>query len=398
MKTLVINVGSTSLKFKLYVMPEEKILATGRLEGIGQPQSDFRYTTPGHPDVSGKAHFPDYGAGIEHLLAYLLSADCGAIASLDEVDAVGFKTVLAKNIVDAVVIDDRVLGAMEEFTPLAPTHNPPYIGAIRDFQSRLPNTPMIGLFEPAFHKSIPEYAWRYALPYEWVEKYGIRRYGFHGASHRYAAERAAEMLGRKDLRLITCHLGGSSSVNATLGEKSLENSFGLTPQSGLIQSGRPGDIDVFIVLFMIEQMGLSTDEVRRVLSSDSGLKGMSGVSGEMKDVLAAAAEGNPRAQLTADAYVYQVRKWIGSCAVILGGVDAVVFTGGIGERCADLRERCCRDLGFLGIELDSADNAAAKPDADVAASGSRARILIVEANEELIVARACAEKLAEVTA
>lgn len=397
MKVLIINVGSTSLKYKLYEMPEENILSAGRIEGIGQPRSEFRYTTSGQDPTYGEAVFDGYGAGIEHLLAYLTSTQSGAaIESLNEVSAVGFKTVLAKNIVDAVVIDDAVLSAMEEMIPLAPTHNPPYIAAIRDFQERLPETPLIGLFEPAFHKTIPEYAWRYALPYDWPEKFGIRRYGFHGASHRYAAQRAAEMTGRRDLRLISCHLGGSSSVNATLGQESLENSFGLTPQSGLIQSGRPGDIDVFIPLFMIEQLRMSPSEVRRVLSAESGLKGLSGVSGEMKDVLRAAGDGNARARMAVEAYVHQVRKWIGACAAVLGGVDALVFTGGIGERSADLRARCCSRMEFLGVHIDSDVNASAAPDAAISAKDAPVRILIVEANEELIVARACVERLQSV--
>jgi acetate kinase len=393
-KTLVINVGSTSLKFKLYLMPEERILASGRLEGIGQNQSDYQLATPGRETLKGQAKFDGYGDGIERILAYLLSPDSGAITSLGEVAAVGFKTVLAKNIVDAVLLDEGALGAMEEMTRLAPSHNPPYIAAIRDIGERLPDTPLVGLFEPAFHKSIPEHAWRYAVPYEWAEKYGIRRYGFHGASHRYAAERAAQMIGNRDLRLISCHLGGSSSLNATRGTRSLDNSFGLSPQSGMIQSNRPGDVDIFIAFFLMEQYGLTAEQIRKDLSSNSGLKGMSGVSAEMRDVLEAAETGNARAKLTVDAYVYRVRKEIGAYAVVLGGVDAVVFTGGIGERSAMLRERVCDGLGFLGVELDPDQNASCKPDADVAAAGSKARVLIVEANEELIVARACAEKLA----
>lgn len=392
-KILVINVGSTSLKFKLYAMPDEQVLATGRIESIGQERSEFQYKYGEGRGNSGTATFTGYAGAIEHLLEQLLSPECDVLASLDEVAAVGFKTVLAKNIVDAVIVNESVLEAMEVFSSIAPSHNPPYINAMRDFQKRLPRTPLVALFEPAFHKTIPEYAWRYALPYDYAEKYGIRRYGFHGASHRYAAERAAEMLGRDDLRVVSCHLGGSSSINATRGRTSLDNSFGFTPQSGLIQSNRPGDIDVTIPIYLMESLGMSIDDVRKVLSSECGLKGMSGVSGEMKDVLKAAGEGNARAQLTVDAYVYQVRKWIGSAAVILGGIDALIFTGGIGERSAHLRDKCCEGLEFLGVELDQSKNAATSPDADVAAKGSAARILIIEANEELIVARACMEKL-----
>jgi acetate kinase len=394
MKILVINVGSTSLKFKLYAMPEERVQANGRIEGIGQPKSEFRYSSDGQADTTGQACFTGYEDATEHMLAYLQSAECKAIRTLDEVDAIGFKTVLAKNIVDAVFLDENVLQAMEEMSFVAPSHNPPYISAIRGFRQRLPGVPLIGLFEPAFHKTIPEYAWQYAMPAEYAEKFGIRRYGFHGASHRYAAERAAQLTGNNSLRLISCHLGGSSSVNATAGLRSLDNSFGFSPQSGLIQSNRPGDVDVIVPLYMMESLGMSIGEVRHVLTAESGLKGMSGISGEMKDILRASDEGNSRAALTLDAFVYQVRKWIGSAAVILGGIDAIVFTGGIGERSAYLRSRCCVNLEFLGVSLDEEKNTGLSPDSDIASSKSIARILIIEANEELIVARSCVEKLA----
>ena len=391
MKILIINVGSTSLKYKLYAMPGEKILSAGRLEGIGQPKSDFRYAEPGTDPVSGTATFPGYSAGIDHLLNHLLGIGSDVLASLDELAAVGFKTVLARGVVDGVILDDAVIGAMEEFAPLAPSHNPPYLAAIRDFRNRLASTPMIGLFEPAFHKTIPEYAWRYAVPFDWPEKYGIRRYGFHGASHRYAAERAAEMVGNYDMRVITCHLGGSSSINATRGTTSLDNSFGLSPQSGLIQSNRPGDGDMFIPLYLIEQLGIAPAEVRRMLSAESGLKGMSGVSGEMRDVMEAAASGNQRARLTADMFVYQVRKWIGSAAAILGGVDALVFTGGIGEHAAAVREKVAALSTWMGIDIDAAANAQHASRIDTAAS--RVAVAVVPTNEERMIARYTAQTL-----
>ena len=394
MLILVINVGSTSLKFKLFRMPKEEVLVSGRVEGIGQPQSSFAYGSVNGHRAEGVLQAAHYENGIAHLTAYLLSKDCGQIQRLEELSAVGFKTVLAKNLMRAAVLDADVISAMEEMSPIAPTHNPPYIDAIRAFQTQLPSTPMIGLFEPAFHRSIPEYAWRYALPYEWTEQYGIRRYGFHGASHRYAAERAGQMLGREDLRLITCHLGGSSSVNATRGLTSLDNSFGLSPQSGLIHSGRPGDVDVTIPLWMIETLGMSVGEVRTVLSKKSGLVALSGLCGEMREIAEASEQGNSRATLAIEAFVYQVRRAIGAASVVLGGVDAIVFTGGIGERSADIRKRCCDNLQFLGLELDHARNTTAVPDADIAAQESNGRVLVIEANEELIVARACVETLA----
>jgi acetate kinase len=390
MLILIINVGSTSLKFKLFDMPGEQILSTGRVEGIGQPQSRFEYKSVAGAADSGTQSFTGYLDGIDHLLKFLLGPN-GGLHSLDELAAIGFKTVLAKNVMSAAMLDENVLGAMEEMNPIAPTHNPPYIAAIRAFQQRLPHVPTIGLFEPAFHRSIPEYAWRYALPYDWAEKYGIRRYGFHGASHRYAAERAAQMLDNPDLRIITCHLGGSTSVNATRGTTSLDNSFGLSPQSGVIHSGRPGDIDPIIPLWMIEELGMTTAEVRKVLSSESGLKGISGISGEMRDLCEAAEQGHQRAALAIDSFVYRVRQWIGASAVTLGGVDCLVFTGGIGERSALVRHKCCENLQFLGIQLDEQANAAAKPDCDIADPGAAVRVLVIEANEEIVVSRACME-------
>lgn len=407
MKILVLNVGSTSLKYKLFQFPLEQVLASGRIEGIGGALSEFRYETPGRDERRGTASFTSYPEGIQHLLDDLLSDECGCLDSLGELAAVGFKIVLAKNVVGCEFLDAEILAAMEALSPMAPTHNPPSLLAIRSFRELLPETPLIGLFESAFHRTIPEYAWRYPLPWEWAEKYGIRRYGFHGASHQWAAERACAFTGNADLRLVSCHLGDSSSVNATRGATSLDNSFGLSPQSGLVQSGRPGDIDPIVPIWMIEELGMTTGEARHVLSAQSGLAGLSGISGDMKEILNAAhgaclssetsdcptPEEATRANLAADVFVYQVRKWIGSAAVILGGLDCLVFTGGIGERSPDLRGRICRDLDFLGVELDPGANAFSKPDADISKHSSRARILILETNEELVVARACARKL-----
>jgi len=393
MLILVINVGSTSLKFKLFEMQGEKLLASGRIEGIGQPESSYHLAPVQGSAATGTSTFGGYGDAIAFANQWLLSPDGGQLTSFSDIAAIGFKTVLAKNVMRAARLDEEMLQAMDDMSPIAPTHNPPYIGAIRAFKELLPNTPMIGLFEPAFHQTIPEYAWRYPLPYDWAEQHGIRRYGFHGASHRYAAERAAEMLGRTDLRLVTCHLGGSSSINATRGITSLENSFGLSPQSGMLHSGRPGDLDPVIPLWMIEELGMTPEEARKVLSSQSGLKALSGISGEMREIAAAAENGNQRAQLAIDVFVYHVRRWIGSCAVVLGGIDALVFTGGIGERSAAIRAACCCDLDFLGLHLDEAANTTARPDSDIAGPKSPARVLVVEANEEIIVARACREML-----
>jgi acetate kinase len=280
---------------------------------------------------------------------------------------------------------------MEEFIPIAPSHNPPYINAIKNIKQLLPGKPLVGLFEPAFHKTIPEYAYCYGLPYEWIEKYGIRKYGFHGASLRYVSERVIKILGKNNLKQIICHLGGSSSICAVKRGKSIDTSMGFSPQSGIPHSTRPGDLDPFVVLYLMKKENLTVDDVIKKLSEESGLLGISGVSGEMKDIVESTKNANKRALLAIDTFVYNVKKYIGSYIAILEGLDVLAFTGGIGERSDLIREKICSGLEFLGIKIDAEKNKNVSKEIkeiDISSRESKVKILIVPTNEEIIVARA----------
>jgi acetate kinase len=375
MSILIANIGSTSFKYRLFAA-DGTVLADGRVERIGQPGSPCR----------------DYDTAIQQAIADLTRPG-GPLGSLSELRAIGFKAVHAGGITGARLVDEEVLTAMEAVTFLAPAHNPPYVAAMRSFRRALPRTPLVALFETAFFDRMPDSATTYAVPYEWREQLGIRRYGFHGASHRAASERAEALMGRP-ARHISCHLGGSSSVTAIRNGVAVETSFGLSPQSGLPQNNRVGDLDAFAVLFVMKQRGLDPDAMARVLGSQSGLAGVSGLSGDVRDLEQAAAGGNARARLALDVFVHAVRHHVGACLVALGGVDVVTFSGGIGEKSASIRAAVCARLDDLGIVLDPALNASAGGEARVSSTASKAAIYIVPADEERIVARATAELLA----
>jgi acetate kinase len=367
MKLLVANIGSTSFKYRLLDMPAERALAEGRVERIGQQGSAC----------------PDYDSAIRRCLA-----EIGDPSSLG---AVGFKAVHAGPLSGAHLVDDCVLQAMEKFSFHAPAHNPPYIAAIRAFRKALPNLPLVVLFETAFFDSMDEAATTYAVPLRWREELGVRRYGFHGASHRAASERVQQLLNRPGLRHISCHLGGSSSVAAIRGGVAVDTSFGMSPQSGLPQNNRTGDIDAFAVLFVMKRLDLGVEEMARILANESGLAGISGSSGDVRDLAAAAAGGDHRAQLAIDVFVRSVRHYVGAFLVELGGVDVLTFSGGIGENSAAIREAVCAELGDLGIELDKGRNLAVRGEGHISADAARTTILVIPADEERIVARAAAE-------
>ena len=317
----------------------------------------------------------------------------GPLGSLADLAAIGFKAVHAGPVTGARLIDDEVLAAMEAVTFLAPAHNPPYVAAMRSFRRVLPRTPLVALFETAFFDRMPASATTYAVPYEWKEELGVRRYGFHGASHRAAAERVQVLLGRP-VRHISCHLGGSSSVAGIRDGVAVETSFGLSPQSGLPQNNRVGDLDVFAALFVMKQRNLDPDAMAALLATKSGLAGISGLSGDVRDLEQAAAAGDTRARLALDVFVHAVRHHLGACLVALGGVDVLTFSGGIGERSASIRAAVCAGLEDLGLALDPALNASAAGEANLSSPASKAAIFIVPADEERIVARATAELLA----
>jgi len=352
MRILVTNVGSTSLKYRLFDFPEETVLAHGRVERIGGGAGMAEWT---HGAESGEQEttFADHKDAIEFVIKRL---EEDGVTSMNAVKCVSFKTVVAKGYVGCEYLDEDVLKAMEAYEFLAPAHNPPYINAIRLFKALLPDTPLIGLFEPAFHLTMPDYARVYPVPKSWRQKHGIQRYGFHGASHRYVSERVAELheKPKSELKVISCHLGGSSSLCAIDGGKSVECSLGFTPQTGVFHGSRVGDLDPFAVFYAMREDGLSMDEANRILTKESGLKGLSGVSDDMRDIENAMDEGNDDARLAFQAFAYQIKKYIGAYYAVLGGLDVLAFAGGIGERGQRLRAEVCNGLAHIGVVLDKA--------------------------------------------
>jgi acetate kinase len=383
---LVANIGSTSFKFRLFDMPSERLLARGGVERIGSSEAPWKLVI-GDSAREGTAAFADYEAAFRWTESVLKAA--GILSSIGDLAAVGFKPVMAKGISGTQHLDERVLGAMEALYTLFPAHNPPYVRGVRAFRSIAPGVPMIGTFETAFYDKLPEENRRFPIPLEWQEKYDIRRTGFHGASHRYVTGRLAEITGRSDLRLISCHLGGSSSVCAVRDGHAVDSSWGMTPQSGLPQNNRVGDFDVFAALYLIRDLGLGVDAVEKGLSSNSGLKGMSGLdTGDLRDVLAAAASGNRNAATALGVFVNSVRKYIGQFLVTLDGADSLIFTAGIGENNPDLRARICANLDFCGLKLDEAANQACRAtEAKISAPESRIAVWVIPTNEEIVIAR-----------
>lgn len=385
MKILIANLGSTSLKYRLFDFSndQERMLARGALERV-----------------------TDYAQAIDTCLSELKQG--GWIKSDQDLSAVGFKTIMARGVNGCVRLDEAVVKAMEVCNSMAPAHNPPYITGIRLFAKRMPNTPLVGLFETAFYQWAPEAAMRYGVPDSWHQA-GVRRWGFHGASHKFIAERSAELLGREDvaerarklyvdggasptskpdLRVISCHLGGSSSITGICNGVAIGNSMGLSPQSGLPQNNRVGDVDSFAIIFMMRSAGLSLDEIERQLCKESGLKGLSGGFNDIRDVQAQAREGSAAAKLALDVFIHNARHWIGSYFLQLNGADALVFTAGIGENRAELREAICANLDQLGIVLDPKLNAANKAqEGAISAPTSKLKVMVIPTNEELVVAR-----------
>ncbi len=361
MNLLIPNLGSTSLKFQLIEMPSERCLAKGRLERVSDYRDAIRHIdTAGHP-----------------------------------IEAIALKAVHAgPDYRGTYVVDDGVVEALRQFRPAAPAHNAIYLTAIEAFREALPGVPIVAAFETEFHATMPEYARRYGVPGGWLEQ-GVAKYGFHGASHQYVAERVAALLGR-ETRLISCHLGGSSSMCAILNGKSVDTTMGFSPQSGLENATRHGDLDVFAVLYMMERRGWDPAEASRQLAGDGGLAGLSGIAGgDLRDIQADAAVGSRRAQLAMDVFAYQVKKTIGAYAAAMGGLEALAFTGGIGENSARLRAACCEGLEFLGVRIDEERNSSRGGDRLVSAEGSNVVVLALATNEELIVARRAWRRLAE---
>ena len=389
MKILVANVGSTSFKYKLFDMTDESVLTEGRIERVGSDASPITHRARGKPPIEGTASIPNYPAAIAKAMEWITDARHGVVSDLSGISAVGFKTVHLKDRPGAYLLTEEVLEKMAEYNDLVPVHNPPYIKAIRIFRKMFPDLPLVGLFEPAFHVSIPDYAYIYGVPYAWYERYGVRKVGFHGASHRYVSERVPERLGvpAEGLKLVSCHLGGSSSLCAVKDGRSVDTSMGFSAQDGILNAARTGDLDVFAVLHVMDREGLSTDDVRTILSKQSGLLGISGVSEDMRDLEAAAERGNDRARLAIEAFCYGVKKTIGAYAAAMGGLDALAFAGGIGEKSAKVRAKVCEELAFLGVRLDKERNRSCTGEETISSEDSPVKVLVVQTNEELIVAR-----------
>ena len=381
MKILICNAGSTSLKFKLWNMPALNILAEGRVERVGSTDAVFHYLNGGFAIRQSSLSIPDYTAGIRMFLDALSAPEGGAVASLSEIDAVGFKTVLAKGFYGVHELTEEVKEGMRAYFTVAPAHNGPYLEAIAVFEKLLPDVPMVGVFETAFHRTIPMARRVFPVPYEWYEKYGVMRMGYHGASHGFIAQKLA---GRR--RVISCHLGGSASICAILDGKSVDNSFGFSLQMGIPHASRTGDVDAYLVPFLMEQ-GLTIKEIYDGLGKNGGLKGISGTSGDIRDVDAAIRAGSERAKLALDILATHIIRYVGAYAMELGGVDAIAFTGGIGENYAPLRRTVLEAMGFMGMVIDDKANAHGTGERLISAPESAIEAHVIPANEELMVVR-----------
>ncbi|MCR4670741.1 MAG: acetate kinase [Saccharofermentans sp.] len=392
MNILVINCGSSSAKFQLFDIDTGKVLAKGNAERIGIENSKLTYKPDGGEAVEIQQDMPDHKVAVKMILDALVNPEYGVIASVDEIAAVGHRVLHAgKYYSESVIVNDDVKRVIRECFPLGPLHNPANLIGIEACESVLPaGTPQVAVFDTAFHQTMPPKAFMYALPYEYYEKYDIRRYGFHGTSHRYVSKRTAEFLGKdpKDLKIITCHLGNGSSFAAVDGGKCVDTSMGLTPLAGICMGTRTGDIDPAIVPFIMQKEGWTPEEMDTLLNKKSGVMGISGVSSDFRDLAKAANEGNERAQLALDMFAYQGKKIIGSFAAAMGGVDVIVFTAGIGENTDTMRQTMCDGLEFLGVKVDPAVNMGLRgKEAVISAADSKVTVCVIPTNEELAIAQ-----------
>ena len=384
MKILVANLGSTSFKYKLFEMPTEMVLARGGMDRIGGERSVHKFAVGGSSTGEQACALPDHASAIDEALDLLRRE--GVLASVEDLDGVGFKAVHARKISGVVALDEEVIERMVSYFPLVPAHNPAYVAAIRQFQHVAPGLPLVGCFESAFHSQMPLRRQLYAVPYAWFEKYGIRRYGFHGASHRYAAEKVSELAGGLQLRHINCHLGGSSSLCAVKDGVSLGASHGLTPQGGVPQNNRIGDLDPYALSLVMREEGLTFEEVLKQCGSQSGLLGLCGYN-DMRDIEEHAEAGDERCRLAVEVFTSAIRDYVGAYVIELGGLDVISFTGGIGEHSSRVRAEVVRELEFLGVELDDALNAKTHGEGPLHADASRVELYALITDEELIVAR-----------
>ena len=390
MKILVLNCGSSSIKYKLFDMATKGILAQGGIEKIGLKGSFLKLTLPNGEKVILEKDIPEHTVGVEFIFQTLTSEKYGALKSLEELGAVGHRIVHGgERFSESVILNKEALDAITACNDLAPLHNPANLKGVAAVSALLPDIPQVGVFDTAFHQTMPDYAYMYAIPYELYEKYGIRRYGFHGTSHRYVSKRVCEFLGIKPegTRIITCHVGNGGSVSAIKDGKCVDTSMGLTPLEGLMMGTRSGDIDAGAVTFIMEKEGLNATGVSNLLNKKSGLLGVSGASSDMREVHAAIKAGNAHAKLALDMYFYRIRKYIGSYAAALGGVDVIVFTGGVGENDEMSREVACEGLEFMGVKLDKELNQTIHgKEAVISTPDSKVKVVVIPTDEELMIA------------
>ena len=389
MNILVLNSGSSSIKYQFIDTDNQDALAKGQIERIGMSSAVLTHTPKGKEKIKIVGEILDHTLAIEYVLAVLLSPNHGVIKDKSEIDAVGHRVVHGgEDFSGSVLITNKVMEVLKENIELAPLHNPANIKGIKATQSHLPSTPQIGVFDTAFHAKMPPHAYLYGIPYELYRRYKIRRYGFHGTSHRFVALKTSEMLGKPydELKIITAHLGNGGSLAAIDRGVSIDTSMGFTPLEGLLMGTRSGDLDPSIVTYVMGKEGLDVREMNALLNKHSGLIGVSGESSDMRELEEAVAEGDKRAKYAFDLFTYRIKKYVGSYIAAMGGLDALVFTGGIGENSDAVRKAVCSNMEYLGLELDLEKNNIAKDDMDISKENSKARILRISTNEELVIA------------
>lgn len=390
MKVLVINCGSSSIKYQLFDMTDESVLAKGLVERIGMEGSVLNHQPGNRDKVVLAANISNHSVGIQMVLEALTDSSHGVISSMKEISAVGHRVVHGgEKFAGSVLITQEVMDALEECIEMAPLHNPPNIMGINACAELMPNVPQVGVFDTAFHQTMPKHAFLYGLPYDAYKNYGVRRYGFHGTSHKFVSQRAAELMGQDitNLRIVTCHLGNGASLAAVKFGQSIDTSMGFTPLEGLVMGTRSGEVDPAILPYLMKKLDLTAEQIDNYLNKKSGVLGISGVSSDFRDIEAAAAEGSEQAQLALDVFAYRVRKYIGSYVAAMGGVDAIVFTAGVGENDIYMRDLICSGLEYLGTRIDPAKNNIRGKEKEISVDGSKVKIFIVPTNEELVIAR-----------
>ncbi len=397
MKILVLNCGSSSIKYKLFEMSNKEVQAQGGIEKIGLPGSFLKLTLPNGEKKIIEKDIPEHTAGVQFIFDTLTSAEYGAVKDLNEINAVGHRVVHGgTKFSGSVLIDDAVIAGIKECCDLGPLHNPANLKGIDAVLKLMPEVPQIAVFDTAFHQTMPDYAAMYAIPYKYYEQYGIRRYGFHGTSHRYVSKRVCEFLGipQEGTRIITCHIGNGGSIAAVKDGKCVDTTMGLTPLEGLMMGTRSGDIDGGAILYIMKKEGLTPDEMSTLLNKKSGVMGMFEKSSDMRELEAAVKAGEERAILTEKMYFYRITKYIGAYAAAMGGVDVILFTGGVGENQINAREAVCEPLGFMGVKLDAAKNQVRGEEAIISADDSTVKVCVIPTDEELMIASDTADILA----